>query len=210
MLHDPTTYGEGDNFGIKLAYDKAGKKIAIDQAITENWSTGATIGLMPQVNAIKAAGLKCVVVWLTPQDQAAFVQDLHSVGYDATVFGIAKPMRRHVRKERRRPGGRRRDCSAHVKSSSPEFPELKAFREEYAKAFNVEVDAVCRNELRQHHDACAGRRQRQLDRACRAAKGVQQHQRLQRHHRRPRIFAKTITADQINVGQIQGFDQGVG
>ena len=63
------------------------KKIAMDQAITENWSTGATIGLMPQVNAIKAAGLKCVVVWLTPQDQAAFVQDLHSVGYDATVFG---------------------------------------------------------------------------------------------------------------------------
>ena len=50
----------------------------MDQAITENWWTGATIGLMPQVNAIKAAGLKCVVVWLTPQDQAAFVQDLHS------------------------------------------------------------------------------------------------------------------------------------
>jgi hypothetical protein len=59
----------------------------MDQTITENWSTGATIGLMPQVNAIKAAGLKCVVVWLTPQDQAAFVQDLHSVGYEATVFG---------------------------------------------------------------------------------------------------------------------------
>ena len=102
--HDPTTYGEGGNFGIKLAYDKAGKKIAMDQAITENWSTGATIGLMPQVNAIKAAGLKCVVVWLTPQDQAAFVQDLHSVGYDATVFGNDETeCRRHFRKARRRP-----------------------------------------------------------------------------------------------------------
>ena len=29
-------------YGIKLAYDKAGKKIAMDQTITENWSTGAT------------------------------------------------------------------------------------------------------------------------------------------------------------------------
>jgi branched-chain amino acid transport system substrate-binding protein len=96
VLHDPTTYGEGGNFGIKLAYDKAGKKIAMDQAITENWWTGATIGLMSQVNAIKAAGLKCVVVWLTPQDQAAFVQDLHSVGYDATVFGILQSQRMRV------------------------------------------------------------------------------------------------------------------
>src|SRR5262249_1091479 len=87
VLHDPTTYGVGGNYGIKLAYDKAGNKIAIDQTITENSSTGAAIGLMPPVNALKAAGLKCVVVWLTPQDQAAFVQDLHSVGYEATVFG---------------------------------------------------------------------------------------------------------------------------
>ncbi|TIT00228.1 MAG: hypothetical protein E5W74_35955, partial [Mesorhizobium sp.] len=59
----------------------------MDHTITENWSTGATAGLMPEVNAIKAAGIKCVDVWLTPQDQAAFVQDLHSIGYDAIVYG---------------------------------------------------------------------------------------------------------------------------
>jgi len=81
--------------GAQVAVDKInasggvlGRQLKLDaQTITENWSTGATIGLMPQVNALKAAGLKCVVVWLTPQDQAAFVQDLHSVGYEATVFG---------------------------------------------------------------------------------------------------------------------------
>ena len=87
VLHDPTTYGEGGNYGIRLVYDKANQPIKIDQAITENWSTGATTGLMPQINAIKAAGIKCVDVWLTPQDQAAFAQDVHSLGYPVTMYG---------------------------------------------------------------------------------------------------------------------------
>jgi branched-chain amino acid transport system substrate-binding protein len=87
VLHDPTTYGDGGNYGIRLVYDKAGQPIKIDQAITENWSTGATTGLMPQINAIKAARIKCVDVWLTPQDQAAFAQDVHSLGYEVTMYG---------------------------------------------------------------------------------------------------------------------------
>src|ERR1700742_1754203 len=87
VLHDPSTYGEGGNYGIKLAYDKANQKVAYEQKITENWSTGATAALMPQATAIKDKGIKCIDAWLTPQDQAAFVQDLHSLGYDATVFG---------------------------------------------------------------------------------------------------------------------------
>lgn len=87
VLHDPTTYGDGGNYGIKLVYDKAGQKIKIDEAITENWSTGATTGLMPQIHAIQAAGVKCVVVWLTPQDQAAFAQDVHSLGFNAQIYG---------------------------------------------------------------------------------------------------------------------------
>jgi ABC-type branched-subunit amino acid transport system substrate-binding protein len=71
VLHDPTTYGDGGNYGIRLVYDKAGQTIKIDQAITENWSTGATTGLMPQINAIKAA----------------FAQDVHSLGYEVTMYG---------------------------------------------------------------------------------------------------------------------------
>lgn len=87
VLHDPTTYGQGGLYGFELAYKKAGKEITLDRTITENWSTGATKGLMPEVNALKEAGIKCVDVWLTPQNQAAFVQDLNSAGYDAVVMG---------------------------------------------------------------------------------------------------------------------------
>ncbi|MCB1516490.1 MAG: ABC transporter substrate-binding protein [Hyphomicrobiaceae bacterium] len=87
VLHDPSTYGQGGLYGIQIAYNKAGKEVAMDHTITENWSTGATAGLMPEVEAIKAAGLKCVVVWLTPQDQAAFAQDLQTVGYDVIMYG---------------------------------------------------------------------------------------------------------------------------
>src|SRR3954462_13201392 len=76
VLHDPSTYGEGGMYGINIAYNKAGKKVAYEQKITENWSTGATAALMPRASAIKHKGIKCVDVWLTPQDQAAFVQDL--------------------------------------------------------------------------------------------------------------------------------------
>lgn len=87
VLHDPSTYGQGGLYGVQIAYNKAGKKVEMDHTITENWSTGATIGLMPEIEAIKAAGLKCVVVWLTPQDQAAFAQDLKTVGYEVTMYG---------------------------------------------------------------------------------------------------------------------------
>jgi branched-chain amino acid transport system substrate-binding protein len=87
VLHDPTTYGGGGDDAIKLAYKNAGKSIALDEAITENWSTGATVGLSSELNKIKAAGADCVVVWLTPQDTAAFVQAMHSAGDSFTILG---------------------------------------------------------------------------------------------------------------------------
>jgi ABC-type branched-subunit amino acid transport system substrate-binding protein len=138
VLHDPSTYGQGGLFGIQLAYNKAGKKIAIDHTITENWSTGATTGLMPEVNAIKAAGIKCVDVWLTPQDQAAFVQDVHSAGLELTIFGndetnaddtfskLAGDLAAGA-------------VSAILTSDLHPSDELKAFRESYAKQFKVEA-----------------------------------------------------------------------
>ncbi|MDR3496303.1 MAG: ABC transporter substrate-binding protein [Ancalomicrobiaceae bacterium] len=138
VLHDPSTYGQGGLYGIKLAYDKAGKKIAIDHTITENWSTGATTGLMPEVNAIKAAGIKCVDVWLTPQDQAAFVQDLKSVGYEATVFGNDET---NADDTFSKLAGdiANGTISAVLTSDLHPSPELAAFREEYQKKFNVEA-----------------------------------------------------------------------
>jgi branched-chain amino acid transport system substrate-binding protein len=87
MLHDPTTYGQGGEAAIKAAYQAAGKKLALDQSITENWSTGATVALTSEINKIKASGADCVDVWLTPQDQAAFTQAAHDLGAKLTIFG---------------------------------------------------------------------------------------------------------------------------
>jgi branched-chain amino acid transport system substrate-binding protein len=137
ILHDPTTYGEGGAFGVKLAYDKANQKIAINEAITENWSTGATAGLMPQVTKIKNAGIKCVVVWLTPQDQAAFAQDIHSQGYEMTVFGNDETNADDTFASL---AGNLADgaITATLTSGLHPSPELLAFRAEYSKKFNLE------------------------------------------------------------------------
>jgi branched-chain amino acid transport system substrate-binding protein len=87
VLHDPASYGEGGDAGIKLVYDKAGKKLALDDVISEDWSTGATVGLTNEIDKIKKAGADCVVVWLTQQDAARFVQTLKSSGTKLTVLG---------------------------------------------------------------------------------------------------------------------------
>jgi ABC-type branched-subunit amino acid transport system substrate-binding protein len=138
VLHDPSTYGQGGLYGIQLAYEKAGKKIAIDHTITENWSTGATTGLMPEVNAIKTAGIKCVDAWLTPQDQAAFEQDLHSAGYNAMVFGNDET---NADDTFSKLAGDIADgtISAVLTSDLHPSAELQAFREEYKKRFNLET-----------------------------------------------------------------------
>lgn len=87
VLHDPSTYGGGGEAAIKLAYSQAHKKLALDDAISEDWSTGATVGLTNEINKIKSAGADCVVVWLTPQDTARFVQTLKTNGSKLTVLG---------------------------------------------------------------------------------------------------------------------------
>jgi branched-chain amino acid transport system substrate-binding protein len=87
VLHDPSTYGGGGDAAIKLAYKGSSKKIVLDDAISEDWSTGATVGLTNEINKIKSAGADCVVVWLTPQDTARFMQTLKSSGVKLTVLG---------------------------------------------------------------------------------------------------------------------------
>ncbi|MBN9070735.1 MAG: ABC transporter substrate-binding protein [Rhizobiales bacterium] len=138
VLHDPSTYGQGGLFGIQLAYDKAGQKIAMDHTITENWSTGATAGLMPEVNAIKAAGIKCVDVWLTPQDQAAFVQDLQSIGYEAIVYGNDETNADDTYSSL---AGELADGTITAMLTTELHPsaELAAFREAYKSKFGVEA-----------------------------------------------------------------------
>jgi ABC-type branched-subunit amino acid transport system substrate-binding protein len=87
VLHDPSTYGEGGNKGIQLKYAEAGKEIALDEAITENWSTGATVALENEIQKVDDAGADCVVVWLTPQDTARFAQTARNQGAKFTILG---------------------------------------------------------------------------------------------------------------------------
>lgn len=137
VLHDPTTYGEGGYFGIKLAYDAAGKEITINETISENWSTGATAGLMPQVTALKDKGIKCVVVWLTPQDQAAFMQDLHTINYDMIVYGNDVTNADDTFSGLAGAQGEGLITAALTSGLHPS-PELEAFRKAYTARFNLE------------------------------------------------------------------------
>ena len=86
VLHDPTFYGMGGLAGIQQTYTK---KLKINDAITENWSSAspAAATMDSEIAKIKASGAKCVDVWLTPQDQATFVNEAHNLGDSFTVLG---------------------------------------------------------------------------------------------------------------------------
>jgi branched-chain amino acid transport system substrate-binding protein len=84
VLHDPTFYGLGGLAGIQESYTKP---LKLDDSISEDWSSGATQSLDSEIASIKSSGATCVDVWLTPQDEAAFVNEMHSLGDKFTVLG---------------------------------------------------------------------------------------------------------------------------
>jgi ABC-type branched-subunit amino acid transport system substrate-binding protein len=84
VLHDPTFYGLGGLAGIEESYTK---KLKLDDSISEDWSSGSTQSLDSEIASIKSSGADCVDVWLTPQDEAAFVNEMHSLGDSFTVLG---------------------------------------------------------------------------------------------------------------------------
>ena len=84
VLHDPTFYGLGGLAGILESYRKP---LKLNDAISEDWASGATTSLDSEIAAIKKSGADCVDVWLTPQDEAAFVNEMHSLGDRFTVLG---------------------------------------------------------------------------------------------------------------------------
>lgn len=84
VLHDPTFYGLGGLAGIQETY-KAPLKV--NDSISEDWSSGSTASLDSEINSVKSSGASCVDVWLTPQDQAAFVHEMHNLGDSFTVMG---------------------------------------------------------------------------------------------------------------------------
>ena len=169
VLHDPSTYGEGGTYGIKQVYDKAGQKLAMNVTITENWSTGATAALMPQATAIKAAGIKCVDVWLT-RHQAAFVQDLHTLGYErrSSAMTTDDDTYTNLAGDPTAAAG-----DAHLRPASE--PGASGFPGRVRQEVQCRLHALRRDQLRQHHDAGPGDHEGQFDEAEGLAEGVQQH-----------------------------------
>lgn len=86
VLHDPTFYGMGGLAGIQQTYKK---HLKLNDAITENWSSSspAAATMDSEIAKVKSSGAKCVDVWLTPQDQATFVNEMKNLGDKFTVLG---------------------------------------------------------------------------------------------------------------------------
>jgi ABC-type branched-subunit amino acid transport system substrate-binding protein len=137
VLHDPSTYGMGGLAGIKGEYDKAGKQLALEESITENWSTGATVGLKSEIDKLTAAGVDCVDVWLTPQDQASFIQEARSLGSTFKVFGNDETNADATFSDL---AGAQADgmISAAITTRLTPSPELTAFQQAYKQRFGVD------------------------------------------------------------------------
>ena len=87
LLHDTTTYGKGAEEAIKAGLQKAGKSLAIDDPITEDWSSTTSAAVTPEVLKLKNAGIDCVIGWLTPADDARFELTAQANGYKPTFMG---------------------------------------------------------------------------------------------------------------------------
>lgn len=136
VLHDPSTYGMGGLMGVKSTYEATGRKIVLDESITENWSTGATVGLRAEIDKIKAAGADCVVVWLTPQDQANFIQEARSIGATFTAYGNDETNADATFSDL---AGDAADgfIAAEITTRLNPSDKLKAFQDKYKTRFNV-------------------------------------------------------------------------
>lgn len=88
VIHDNTYYGDGGLAGIETVIP--GSKLKGNDSINENWSSSqpASTTLQTEVSNVIASKASCVEVWLTPQDQATFVELLNTAGGDSiTVLG---------------------------------------------------------------------------------------------------------------------------
>lgn len=86
VLHDQTSYGEGASQAISFAYKTAGKELALNDTISENWSTSTTVDVAPEVRRVQSSGADCVVPWLSPENAARFVQTVKSLGGHFTLL----------------------------------------------------------------------------------------------------------------------------
>lgn len=140
VLHDPSGYGLGGLAGINVAYQRAGKTIALDQSITEDWSTGATVGLKSEIQKIEATGADCVDVWLTPQDQAAFLQEATTDGANFKFLGNDETCSDSTFSDLAKAAGEGMVCALITTDMQPDAT-LQKFRSDYKAKFNVDATA---------------------------------------------------------------------
>ncbi len=138
VLHDPSGYGLGGLAGINVAYKAAGKTIALDESITEDWSTGATVGLKSEIQKIEATGADCVDVWLTPQDQAAFLQEAKTDGANFKFLGNDETCSDSTFSDLAKTAGDGMICALITTDMSPDAT-LQKFRSDYKAKFNVDA-----------------------------------------------------------------------
>lgn len=79
IVHDGTYYGEGGLAGFQISYKTALKG---NDTIDENWSSSqpAAGAMDSEISKIVASGASCADVWLTPQDQATFLNVMANLG----------------------------------------------------------------------------------------------------------------------------------
>jgi branched-chain amino acid transport system substrate-binding protein len=132
ILHDPTSYGKGGDDGIRQTFEEEGQieKIVLDEPVSEDWSNGTPVSLTTDMSKIKESGADCVEVWLTPQDQAAFVTEMHHLGDAFTVLGNDNMTQLEVFQEL---AGKYADgaLAPQLTSVVEETPEIEKFDKEF-------------------------------------------------------------------------------
>jgi ABC-type branched-subunit amino acid transport system substrate-binding protein len=79
IIHDGTYYGLGGLTGFQISYTKSLKG---NDTLDENWSSSqpAAPALDAEIAKVVSSGASCVDVWLTPQDQATFLNEVANLG----------------------------------------------------------------------------------------------------------------------------------
>ena len=82
IFYGNDTYSPSENTIFKQTFAAAGKASAIkvDQEVTENLTTGATVPLASEVAALKSSKAQCVYIGLDPEDDGSFVVNMHNTG----------------------------------------------------------------------------------------------------------------------------------
>ena len=137
MLHDTTSYGMSGLAAVQETYKKAGKKLALNEPITESWGTGATVTLKAEIDKITSSGADCAVIWLTPQDMASFLQEADSLGVKLRVYGNDTANSDNTFSDLAKAQG---DGMISADITARLFPSDKAlkFREAYKAKYNME------------------------------------------------------------------------